>query len=178
MAGILKIVITGPESSGKSELARHLGREFSVPVVPEFARIYLEKEGPDYDFELVSRLARQHWEFQQELILQAKEVIILDTDLINYEVWQQVVFHKVDPWITARIREESDHIYLITFPDLPWVPDPLRENAEGRVELFELHKAAVQSRERRFEVVRGTGERRFRNGQDLFKLFLKEYPRT
>lgn len=170
MAGILKLVLTGPESSGKSELAKHLGQHFSVPVIPEYARIYLEQEGPDYDFDLVSKLARLHWEFQQEHIERATDIIILDTDLINYLIWQEVVYGRVDPWIANKIEEESDHRYLITYPDIPWVQDSLRENRHNREELFELHRQAVASRNRPYEIVRGQGDDRFSNARRQFKL--------
>ena len=173
MAGILKIVLTGPESSGKSEITKHLSEYYSLLQVPEFARIYLEREGPEYDFDLVSKMARWHWEFQQEHILKAGDIIILDTDLINYLVWQQVVFARVDSWISNKILEESDHRYLITYPDLPWVPDPLRENEDGSKMLFKLHVEAVQSRNRRFEIVRGIGVKRFSNARKLFEHLAK-----
>jgi nicotinamide riboside kinase len=172
MAGILKVVLTGPESSGKSELARHLSQHFSITFVPEFARIYLEREGPDYNFELVSKLARLHWEFQQEHIGKAKEVIILDTDLINYEIWQKMEFGKVDPWITDQIEEESDHRYLITYPDLPWVEDPLRANKFDREILFNLHRRAVLSRNRRLESIRGQGALQLSNAEKHFRRIL------
>ena len=125
MGGILKIVVTGPESTGKSAICRRLAEEFGVIQVPEFARIYLEKEGLDYDFTLVSKMARWHYEFQQEHIDRAKNTIILDTDLINYLVWQQVVFDRTDPWLQAQLERENDHKYIITYPDIPWQEDPL-----------------------------------------------------
>lgn len=174
MAGILKLVITGPESSGKSELARHLGQHFSIPVVPEYARIYLEEKGSGYDFGLVSKLAQLHWEFQQEFINLAEDIIILDTDLINYKIWQEVVYGKVDPWITEKITEESDHHYLITFPDIPWIRDSLRENKHDRKKLFELHRQAVESWNRPYKVIRGQGEDRFINARKHFKLLLPD----
>lgn len=168
MAGILKIVLTGPESSGKSVMAQQLATHFKVPWVPEYARIHLEKAGPEYDYELVCQMARHHWEWQQEHIRQAKDIIILDTDLINYVIWQRAVFGRVDPWIMDQVACESDHRYLICFPDIPWESDPLRENPHGRLNLFDQHQQEISSRQRPHEVLTGNGAMRLENAKQLF----------
>lgn len=168
MAGILKIVVSGPESSGKSALVKDLAQHFKLPFVEEYARLYLEREGPSYDYELVSRLAREHWEFQQEQILEAEEMILLDTDLISYVIWQKVVFNKVDPWILKKLKSESDHRYLLCYPDLPWEDDPLRENRDNRNELFELYQQAITENHRPFEVVSGLNQARNDKARELF----------
>lgn len=178
MGSVLKIVVTGPESTGKSAICRKLAEEFGVIHVPEFARIYLEKEGPEYDFDLVSKMARLHLEFQQEYIHKADGIIILDTDLINYQVWQEVVFGKVDPWIKEQITKESEHRYLLTFPDIPWQEDPLRSPETDRESIYRRHLTEIEQKGRSFEIVDGSGEVRFLNAASAFLKLTRSEPQV
>ncbi|MGB0176596.1 MAG: hypothetical protein ACPF9D_05480, partial [Owenweeksia sp.] len=67
-------------------------------------------------------------------------------------------------WISQQCREESDHQYLIMFPDLPWQSDPLREHPNDRQYLFDLHLREVAQLGRPYRVIRGSGKRRLENG--------------
>ena len=163
MGGLLKIVLTGPESSGKSLLGRSLADFFNARYIPEYARIHLESEGPDYDYEALQELSKLHLDYQNKNLRQGEGLFFLDTDLINYLVWQKLVYGKHDPWLDKMIAEEADHRYLITAPDIPWEPDPLRENPSDRERIFEAHLQEIEKLKRNYRVVRGTGEERFTN---------------
>ena len=65
---LLRIVITGAESSGKSSLTQHLGEVFGLPYALEYARYYLEENGPEYDFERLRKMSRLHLSYQREII--------------------------------------------------------------------------------------------------------------
>ena len=168
MGAPLKIVVTGPESSGKSSLVKHLAEHFKIPFVPEYARIYLEREGSKYDFDTVSQIAKLHWKYQQDAIKEDRTLFLLDTDLINFMVWQEVVFGKHDPWIDRMIEQEAEHRYLICYPDIPWEPDPLRENRNNRSQLFDLHLNEIQTRSRPYRIVKGEGVERLAEAQKHF----------
>ncbi len=168
MADVLKIVLSGPESTGKSVTAQFLARQFNLTYVPEFAREFLEVNGPEYDFQLVCKMARRHYQIQQEQIHETEGIIILDTDLINYLVWQKTVFKQVDPWLINTLESQSDHRYLICKPDIPWEPDPLRENPSNRQSLFEQHLLEIKSRGRRYKVLSGHYDVRLTNATKLF----------
>lgn len=163
MGSVKKIVLTGPESSGKSWLCEKLARHFEAPWVPEYARIYLEKHGPEYDFALLKDIAVQHKKFQEEYLEQAGHLLFLDTDMINYHVWQKLVFDRVHPELKEMMAEENDHLYLITYPDIPWEPDPLRENPHGRDLIFEAHKREIAIKQRPYRIIKGHGEQRLAN---------------
>ena len=47
---IKKIVIIGPESTGKSSLCAALAKHYETIWAKEYAREYLEKNGKDYAF--------------------------------------------------------------------------------------------------------------------------------
>ena len=163
MAALKKMVITGPESTGKSALCRALAQHFGYTLIPEYARIYLEKHGAKYDYDLLLKLAKKHQAFQQMHLKTATKLVFLDTDLINYKVWSQQVFGKTHPWIAQEADKETNHIYLLTSPDLPWEEDSLRENPTNREELFELHLAEVKQKNQPFAIISGIGQARINN---------------
>jgi nicotinamide riboside kinase len=159
MAAVIPIVLTGPESTGKSELGKVLSAHFSIPYVPEYARWYLENLGKHYDYRRLQRLARLHKSYQQSQ-LPAAGPVLLDTDLINYYLWSQVVFGSVDPWLKHALEAEGHHRYLLTYPDLPWQEDPLRENPHNRKPLFKHHQNLIERLGRPYRIITGQGEDR------------------
>jgi nicotinamide riboside kinase len=159
----MRIVLTGAESSAKSTLTQILGEHFCLPYALEFARAYLEKHGPSYDDEQLRKIARLHQTHQRTLISPDEPMGFLDTDLINYKIWFEEVFGECPPEILKGLEAEVDHTYLLCAPDLPWEPDPLRENPNDRDRLFELHRKEIERLGRRYEIVRGTGDARIAN---------------
>lgn len=153
--------MSGPESTGKSALTSHLAGVFGVPYAQEYARIYLEKNGPSYDFDLLLQLSREHKDYQWSCVPASAPVGIFDTDLINYKIWCEVVYGRCHDEIIRRMNEETNHVYLLCYPDLPWTFDPLRENPNNRDELFALHVQAIEQLGRPYHIIRGVdGARR------------------
>lgn len=155
-----RIVITGSESSGKSTLAAWLAQEFELPMATEYARIHLETFGAGYDECSVIAMARQHLIHQREMVPIDAPLGIFDTDLLNYKIWCDIAFSRCDESILNGIGRESDHAYLVCYPDLPWVADPLREHPHDRLMLYERHLAEIRKTGRTYIVIRGEGEQR------------------
>lgn len=168
----MRIVLTGAESSAKSTLTRELGERLGLPCALEFARSYLEERGPEYDYEQLREMARLHRDYQREQVPPDAPLGIFDTDLINYKIWAEEVFGQCPPEIAKGIKEETDHLYLLCAPDLPWEPDSLRENPNDRDRLFELHRAEIERLGRRYEIVRGIGNERLKNAEAAMKRLL------
>lgn len=156
----MRIVLTGAESSGKSTLTRQLGERFKIPYALEFARVYLEEHGPEYDLDLLTTMRSLHCEYQSGQVPPNAPLGMFDTDLINYKIWAEEVFGYCPQEILDGIERESSHVYLLCAPDLPWEPDPLRENPHDRARLFELHRKEIERLGRRYEIIRGTGDKR------------------
>lgn len=155
-----RIVITGPESSGKSSLAAWLVQKFEVPMATEYARIHLEAFGAKYEESTVIAMAQQHLIHQQEMVPMDAPIGIFDTDLLNYKIWCDIAFSHCDASILRGIEQESHHVYLLCYPDLPWVADPLREHPHERLMLYERHLAEIRKTGREYIVIRGEGEQR------------------
>lgn len=156
----LRIVLTGPESTGKSALTAALADALHLPAAQEYARIHLEKHGPSYDYDMLLALHRLHRTYQREQVPPTVPAGLFDTDLINYKIWCDVVFGQCHPEIIAHMQAETSHVYLLCYPDIPWEPDPLREHPDERLMLFDRHLAEIQSLGRPYVVIRGLGEAR------------------
>jgi len=156
-----RIVLAGPESTGKSDLTLHLARTFKLPFALEYARMYLEHHGPEYDYDQLLEMSRGHRKYQRSCLPESTPAGFLDTDLINYKIWCEVVFGRCHDEILRGIEAETDHVYLLCYPDLPWEYDPLRENRHDRDMLFERHVKEIEQLKRSCYVIKGTGRVRY-----------------
>jgi nicotinamide riboside kinase len=177
MDGITKIVLTGPESSGKTWLCKELSKHFQSPWIPEYARLHLEKTGPQYSYHDLIQIAQEHLEYQA-IHLPTTGLVFLDTDMINFSVWEDVVFKTNTPWIDEKIQTETDHKYLITSPDLPWENDPLRENPSDLQMLFDKHLQTVKNQHRPFKIIKGANQNRLNQAIKAVNFFLGDSTNT
>ena len=142
-----RILILGPESTGKSTLAEKLAEHFAEPWVPEVARNYLEKLDRPYAYEDLLQIGKQQMQLEDELAMQAQHFLFCDTDLRVIQVWSQHRYGKVDPWVLEEIARRTYDLILLCAPDLPWQADPLREHPEleMRQQFFEVYKQLGQA---------------------------------
>lgn len=146
-----KVGIIGPESTGKSSLARYLSRRYKGTYVPEYAREYVEEKGStDVSYDELCAIARKQIEEMKEVQRDkgpSTKVIFFDTELIVTKVWFDYAFHRVPEWLDEAVKAYPMDVYLLTKPDIPWVPDPARSNGtdEIRQELFHRYEAEIQA---------------------------------
>lgn len=155
----INILITGPESTGKSDMASYLAAKFNGKLLPEYAREYLEAKGPEYTYEDVISIAKEQL-IRRNKLIQEPGIHFFDTDLLVCRIWLEHVFGQCPPWII----EESEspvfsHILLMNI-DLPWQEDPLREHPHQREELFRKYEKALVNSNRPFSLISGVGEQR------------------
>ena len=167
----LRIVITGPESSGKSLLAARLARHFSTLWTTEVAREYLTEHGPDYgpkDLLLMAQLQAQQ---SQELAESSLDLVFDDTDLLTYRIWFLEKYGRPSPAMEAMPLEGD--LYLLCTPDLAWTPDPLREypREADRQRHFELHKEYLEKEAKPYALVSGQGSARKMNALRILEAF-------
>ena len=150
-----RVAITGPESSGKTTLARALAAHIGVPWVPEFAREYLEGLDRPYVEEDLLRIAEGQLRAEQRVASERPAVLVCDTDLFVIRIWSQDKFGRVDPRLETLVHETNYHHTLLCKPDLPWEPDPLRENPHDRDRLFGIYEQELNALGRTYAVIEG-----------------------
>ena len=171
----LKIGLVGPESTGKSTLAIVLAERLQGSYVPEFAREYIGSLGRPYTYEDVCVVAERNREeslverplaklAQSRKTANAQSLIwFFDTELIVTKVWLDEVYQKRPEWLTEPIPAECRmDFYLLLYPDLPAVPDPLRENLEqsARERLFQKYLHEIELTGKPYAIIRGLGTAR------------------
>ncbi|MDP5170795.1 MAG: ATP-binding protein [Bacteroidia bacterium] len=156
-----KIAIIGPESTGKTTLARQLGDYFAEPWVREYAREYLE--GLNRPYEEHDLLSIAHGQLRQEAraVKAAESYLFCDTNLLVIKIWAQDKFHRVDPEILSLWEPEDYYLHLLLYPDLDWEPDPLREDPNRLLTLFEKYEHELERAGVSYAVIKGQGEERF-----------------
>ena len=157
-----KIVITGPECSGKSALSQALAEYYGMPWVPEYARWYLEHLPRGYEArDLISiALGQEGAVFNCTAQFPEASGIFIDTWLVVLQIWYRYRFGAPPAFFEAmRGRHAIDH-YLLCRPDLPWTEDPLRENPNDRDELFEVYRAFLTDMGASYTIISGRGDAR------------------
>ncbi len=123
-----KIVIIGPESTGKSTLCRQLAEHYGTAWCPEFAREYLTTNGKDYGYADLLTIAQGQLALEDQMQLQAKnDLYFIDTDMYVMKVWCEVAFGQCHTWILKQIAARKYDLYFLCNTDLPWVKEELRE---------------------------------------------------
>ena len=156
----LRVVLTGPESTGKTQLAAQLAREFGCLWTPEIAREYLTEHGAGYGPEDVRTMARLQAERSAELAASSAQLVFDDTDVLTHRIWYREKYGERDPELEAMPLEGD--LYLLCAPDLAWAADPLREHPKesDRARHFELYKTELEHSKKTYAVVSGQGSAR------------------
>ena len=160
----VRIVIIGPESTGKSTLTKQLAAHYNAPYVEEFARTYLEaRKESSYEWKDLEAIARGQMARIEEAMTKAPKLLFCDTDLVTLHIWSLDKFDKPIPFVESLLAQHKPHLYLLCKPDIAWQPDPLREDATRRVALFSWNAWVLESINANYQMVGGTGDARFKN---------------
>ena len=147
---MLKIIVTGPESSGKTILCKALSTHFKIPFTEEYAREYLNNLEGDYTQSHLLEIAKGQ-------LLSEHNIQILDTDLITIKIWSEYKYGNCNKWIIEKIEKQKTdkRFYLLCKPDISWEADKQRENPNDREELFEIYKKEIESLGHDYFIVEG-----------------------
>ena len=171
MNSVKKIVVLGPESTGKSTLCAELAKHYNTSWCPEYARQFLNENGTKYSYEDLLTIAKGQLAGEDAHVENASDLLIIDTDMYVMKVWCEYVFNNCHPFILEQINSRKYDVYLLCDIDLPWTADEMREypNEEPRRELFTIYKELLINQNTPWGIVRGTGDARTQNAVALIK---------
>ncbi|MCY7291008.1 MAG: ATP-binding protein [Ferruginibacter sp.] len=174
---VKRIVVVGPESTGKSTLCINLAAHYKSIWVKEYARTYLEKNGTNYTYENLYEIAKgQIYEEEiahQSVICNPKfesnTPLFIDTNLYVIKVWSEFVFNKCDNRILSEIVKREYDLYLLCNTDLPWVKDNLREYPDlvTREKLFSYYKEELIEQHVPWAIIKGNNKQRLLNAVNI-----------
>jgi NadR type nicotinamide-nucleotide adenylyltransferase len=165
MPCLKKIVVTGPESTGKSTLCEQLAANYNTQWVPEYAREYLMNLRRPYTYDDLLIIARGQLQ-QEDCIVASLQtpLVFIDTDMYVMKVWCEYVFGKCHSFILDEIVNRKYDLYLLCNTDLPWVADELREypDLESRERLYHMYKDLMINQTTPWFDISGNYEERLR----------------
>jgi HTH-type transcriptional repressor of NAD biosynthesis genes len=165
---LVKVVLFGPESTGKTTLSRHLAHHYNTVWTPEFAREYLQKkwnqERKTCEVEDLLPIAIGQIKLENRLAKRADKVLICDTDLLETKVYSEEFYDGfVDERLNKAATENTYDIYLLTYIDTPWEEDDLRDRPGLRLEMFNAFEKSLIDNNRPYIVLKGDKETRLKN---------------
>jgi len=196
---VKKIVVIGPESTGKSTLCAMLAHYFKTEWCAEFAREYLLTNGTNYTFDDLAIIAKGQLALEDEAVKMVSSkwqmasgeetyintsnlistlhppLLFLDTDMYVMKVWCEYVFGKCHPFILEEIIHRKYDLYLLCNIDLPWVKDELREypDEQPRQELYKIYKDLLMNQSVPWVEISGTNDQRFYKAIEAVEQYIK-----
>jgi HTH-type transcriptional repressor of NAD biosynthesis genes len=168
---IVKVVLFGPESTGKTTLSRHLARYYNTVWTPEFARAYLQKkwnnERKTCEKKDLIPIAIGQIKMENKLAKKADKLLICDTDLLETKVYSEEFYGGfVDEKLNKAANENQYDLYLLTYVDTPWEKDDLRDRPEQRLEMFTAFENALKKHKKNYIILKGDKETRLKNATE------------
>lgn len=166
------IVLTGPESTGKTFLARYLADYFGSIWVPEYAREYIKSLSRPYNYQDIEIIATKQIEQFKELQEGKNKIVFMDTFLIITKVWFQEVFETYPEWINDELKKIKSILFFLCMDDIPWSPDPVRENNNKRSYLLKRYQAELEYYKFPYKLIYGKKENRKKKAVDYINNYV------
>jgi NadR type nicotinamide-nucleotide adenylyltransferase len=158
---VKRICLFGPESTGKSTLARDLAAHFGTVHVSEFARGLLDWKQGVCDVSDIPLIARGQAAAEDALARRANKILFCDTDLLTTTIWSEVLFGDCPSWIRDAAEQRRYDLYLLLNVDVPWVDDQQRYLPHARQEFFHRCQQVLESHHRPYVELQGNWAERF-----------------
>lgn len=164
---VIKIVLFGPESTGKTTLSEQLARYYNTVWVPEYAREYLQQKWNDErktcEPEDLLPIAEGQMRLENNLTKKATDILICDTDLLETKVYSEAYYvGSCDPLLEKYALKNTYNLYLLTYIDIPWEADDLRDKPGEREEMFSYFQDTLEKYNRNFVTLKGGKKERLR----------------
>ncbi len=170
----LKVVLYGPESTGKSTLAQKLAQHYNTQWVPEYARTYLQKKWDQEQaictVEDLIPIAYGQMESENRLAVLAHNILFCDTDLLVTQTYSEIYFDGYCPPVIREYVQKNDYdLYLLMNTDLPWVADDLRDRPNDRNAMFARFQQSLIDHKKPHTIISGSNATRFKMAIDAIE---------
>lgn len=169
---VKKVAVIGPECTGKSALSEFLAGHFQTEWVPEYARGYVGNLVRPYVESDLLTIAHGQVRVEDEFARGNNSILFCDTNLYVIKVWSEFVFGSCHPEILDEIKERKYDLYLLTYIDIPWESDPMREHPERREELYQIYLNEMKNQPVPFVEIKGDRESRQQTAVDAVQRIL------
>jgi len=161
----VKIVLFGPESTGKTTISRQLARHYNSIWVPEYAREYLQNKWNDERKTCEPKdllpIAIGQIKLENELSKKTDSVLICDTDLLETKVYSEAYYQgSCDPILDKYAKNNIYDLYFLTYIDTPWEADDLRDKPDERERMFKAFESALKNHNKPYVLLKGNEKER------------------
>jgi NadR type nicotinamide-nucleotide adenylyltransferase len=171
---MIKIVLTGPESTGKTTLAKQLADHFKTGLATEYARKFIDNLERPYVKADLLEIAKGQLRLENLQLQEANDILICDTDLLTIKVWSEYKFGSCDPQILEWIENSGEDHYLLCGTDVEWQFDLQREHPNDRDKLYHIYKKELAFYKKIFTEISGDQNQRFQKAVNLIEFYLKK----
>lgn len=163
----IKVVLFGPESTGKTTLSKQLARHYNSVWVREYAREYLQdkwnNERKTCEPKDLLPIAIGQMKLENESAQKTDSVLICDTDLLETKVYSEAYYSGTcDPILETYALKNVYNLYFLTYIDTPWEADDLRDKPNERVRMFKAFETALKTYQKPYVLLKGSKEERFK----------------
>lgn len=175
----LKVVLYGPESTGKTTLAARLAAHYNTLWIEEYMREYLQEKWDNqkavcepYD---LLKIAAGQMRRENELSKKANKILICDTNLLELKVYSEAYYNEyVNPALLKHALNNWYDIYFLTNIDIPWVPDDLRDKPHDRAGMFKRFESSLRLHKKPYIILSGNEDERFETAVSAINKLLKQ----
>ena len=157
------IVVTGPESTGKTTLTGFLAEKLPAFAVWEFAREYLNSIDGPYVHDDLRHIGQMQAQAIKQSLEHGHPYVVSDTWKYELMVWERYRFEGPVWDFDALFGGTEPDVLVLCKPDLAWKDDPLRENPDDREVLFESYRKLAEESKIPIVLASGDGHHRMSN---------------
>lgn len=175
----IKVVLFGPECTGKTTLSRKLAEYYNTHWVPEYMREYLQKKWDETkeicEYEDLIPIAEGQMKLENELTQKTDHIVFCDTNLLELKVYSEAYYDGLVPEILNKISLENVYdLYLLTYIDIPWIEDDLRDRPQKREEMFLRFKDCLEKHNLPYIIIKGDEISRFEKARTSISQLIEQ----